>query len=177
MEAGLRAGDALPADGARMDSNDWEEGTLWRRARTTWAGWGGVTVRRGQRRRRCHPVRHGQKKVGTGEAAPDAVAAETPLAFIAGITAPVAIVGPNGTAAAEGAALQPVERVFSCESAAALGTARGLFRGHVAVRGKKVRRRVDPFRVASLAQLLPSLPRRLAEAEPMQTTLAAAVAV
>jgi hypothetical protein len=105
-----------------------------------------------------------EQRVGAGFALLDAVVAEPPLAVVAGVAAPVAVVGPGRAAAAEGAALEAVQGVLGGEDAPAFGAAGYLFRGQVAVGSERMRRGRGG---AALVLLLPARPGGHSEPEPV----------
>lgn len=110
--------------------------------------------------------------------------AEPPSPLVADIAAPEALVSPGEAARAEVAALEPQGRVVRRQGAPALGTARGLFRRVVAVRGQDVRGLERGlllfFLICSRRRrrrcFLPLGRSRVSEPEPVQTALASAVA-
>jgi hypothetical protein len=119
-------------------------------------------------------VGQGEQRVGAGLSLLDAVVAEPPLAVVAGIAAPVAVVCPGRAAAAEGAALEAVEGVLGGEDAPAFGTPGDLFRGQVAV-GRENMGRGRGW--AAKVLLLPACPGGGPEAEPVQAAFAPTPAV
>lgn len=104
----------------------------------------------------------------------DAVVAEAPLALVARLAAPVAVVCPGGALAAEGAALEAEGRVVRRQGAAALGAAGDLLGREVAVGGEHVGGR-HGWIIGS--ELVEARPGGVAEAEPVEAAFAAAPAV
>jgi len=99
----------------------------------------------------------------------DADVAKAPVAFIAGVAAPVALVCPGETAGAKSTALETVMRVEGGEGFAAVCSSCGLGRGDVAVGGEHVR----SFGIgegAGVFEVFPLVPCCVAKAEPVQTS-------
>lgn len=117
--------------------------------------------------------------MGAREALVDARVAEAPVALVAEVAAPEALVGPGEAAGAEAAALEPARRVLRRQRASPIRTPRDVLRHAVPVRGEHVRRLQRRCRrrlPATRPRPLPLLERRVPEPEPMQTPLARAVA-
>ena len=147
----------------------------------------GARLRRRWRRWCRRHVREREQRVRAAVPLVHARVAEPPSTLVADVAAPEALVSPGEAARAEVAALEPQGRVVRRQGAPALGTARGLFRRVVAVRGQDVRgleRGLLLFflicsrhrRRRCCCCFLPLGRSRVSEPEPVQTALAGAVA-
>lgn len=120
-------------------------------------------------------MRQRKQHMRTGFTLVDASIAETPVSFVAHVTAPVTVVGPDAASRAKCSCFQPASRIIRRQRLSPIGPARNRWRWHVAIRGEHVRSLQGA--VSLLSHLLPLAPCGVPKAKPVLASLAGSVAL